>query len=80
MSRLRVLHPAYYSGFQASNDTNAAADEIIEAPDRHLLSQQGLFAAEGGYQGLSVQVGFGLLGLGAACAYNPRLLGYFKNG
>ena len=80
MSRVRYLNPAYYSGFQNSNATNTAADEIIEAPDKHLLSQDELFDAEGGLNNLAVQLTFGLVGTGIACAVNPRLISYFKNG
>ena len=76
----RIINPHYYRGFQNSNATNDAADEIINAPDRHLMSQAQLFEAEGGMVTLMFQLGMTVAGAGAACAMNPRMLNYFKNG
>ena len=53
-NRTRLIdlwHASYYSGINA---TNNAADEIINEPERHLLTQSEVFAAEGGVIGLAV--------------------------
>ena len=76
----RIINAHYYRGFQASNVTNDAADEIIAQPDRFLMNQASLFEAEGGSMSLMFQLGMTLAGAGAACAINPRMLNYFKNG
>ena len=49
--RLRKINPYYSRNWAAVNELNAVADEIIEAPERHLLSSEGLNAAEGGNMG-----------------------------
>ena len=78
--RLRLVHSGYSGDFNATTASSEAADEIIERPDAHLLSQEGLFAAEGGYAALALQMGFAFGGLAAACVVNPRMLTYFKHG
>ena len=59
--------------------TQRAADEIIETPEKHLLTQSQLFDAEGGVFGLASQAGAVLGGLGVLFAARPRLLTYLKN-
>ena len=77
---LRIINAHYYRGFQASNATNDAADEIVNQPDRYLMNQEQLFAAEGGATTLMFQMAMTFAGAGVACAVNPRMLNYFKNG
>ena len=45
-----------------------------------MLSQNDLFQAEGGFGTVGLQVALGMGGVAAACAFNPRLVNYFKNG
>ena len=78
--RIRLLHSGYSGDFNSQNASNDAADEIIERPDTHLLSQADLFEAEGGFAGLSLQLACGFAGLAAACVVNPRMLTYAKHG
>ena len=44
------------------------------------MSQSDLFAAEGGATTLAFQMALTFGVMGAACAVNPRLASYFKNG
>ena len=37
-SRFRILPPTHYSMLNSTDATNLAADEIINSPDRHLLT------------------------------------------
>ena len=61
------------------NDTVRAADEIINTPEKHLLTQSELFWAQGGQVGLAVQIGAIGAGLAGLFAVQPRLLRYLKN-
>ena len=79
-NRVRVWNPFFYHAWQASTDENLAADEIIEAPEKHLLNQSDLLNAEGGNMGLAVQM-FGLLfGVGAVFASSKRMSSYVSVG
>tara|TARA_B110000285_G_C14739904_1_gene430264 strand:+ start:91 stop:264 length:174 start_codon:yes stop_codon:yes gene_type:complete len=49
--RIRKINPYYSRNWGAVNDVNTVADEIIVAPERHLLSAAELNAAEGGNMG-----------------------------
>lgn len=61
------------------SETIKAADEIISEPERHLLTQEQLFAAEGGVIGFAAHLGVVAFGLTALFAVRPRLLTYLKN-
>ena len=62
------------------DETSRAADDIIGGrAEKHLLTQDQLFAAEGGYGGLFVQLGLVGFGLGALFVARPRILNYLKN-
>ena len=70
----------WHSRFLYSNsEQSKAADEIINAPEKHLLTQDALFNAEGGILGLAAQVG--VIGVSFATLFvlRPRLLTYLKN-
>ena len=72
-----------YWHFRFLNDQDAAAtkaaDEIIEAPEKHLLTQEQLFEAEGGYLGVAAQAGTIGAGLAILFMAQPRLLTYLKH-
>ena len=54
------------------------ADEIIEDPEKHLLTQKELLAAEGGATGLLTQVGAVLVGHAVLFAMRPTTLTYLR--
>ena len=56
---------AFISGWGDYNASNDAADQIIESPDRFLLSQEEVFEAEGGYGTFGMTMGLAAAG-GAA--------------
>ena len=78
--RTRVWSPFFYHNWQATTPENLVGDEIIETPEKHLLSQDDLYKAEGGHAGLAVQVFGLLLGVGSVFASSPRMASYWKNG
>ena len=78
--RTRYLLPSYYSEWQSTSDANLAADEIIVAPERHLLTAHQVFQAEGGYNGLVLQTLTTLLGVGSVFAMSPRMASYWRSG
>ena len=68
--RKKHFNKAFIAGWSDYNAKNEAADEIIEAPDRHLLSQEELFSAQGGYATFGLTMG--LAGAGAAAVIMTR--------
>ena len=78
--RRRYLNAAYYAGWQTNNDANNAADEIIAAPDKHLLNQSELWEAEGGWSMFGLTMGLALGGAMAVGAMNPRTMTYLQSG
>ena len=79
-NRLRMVNHLYADGLNDQSYTNMAADEIIETPDKHLLTQDALFEAEGGYNTFALQMGLAFTGFAAAAIVNPRLVSYLRNG
>jgi hypothetical protein len=80
MPGLRVLNQWYFNKFDQSNATNDAADEIIASPDRHLLSQQQLFEAQGGINTVALALGASVFGTLLVFAGAPRTSAHFRNG
>ena len=72
-ARLRILDNSYIYGWQSQNDLNDAADEIIKTPEKHLLSQQQLYEAEGGNAGLAVQIGTTSFGVATVFLGSPLM-------
>lgn len=70
-----------HSRYLNSNDkaTSRAADDIINSPEKHLLTQHQIFDVEGGYMGLGFQAGAIVVGLGVLFSVRPKLLTYLKN-
>lgn len=79
-NRYRPLNQWYFSGYTAINETNDAADEIISQPDKHLLSQDQLFAAQGGFSTIGLAIGASALATLAVFAASPRIGSHFRNG
>jgi len=61
------------------HDATKAADEIINNPESHLITQCQLFEAEGGYLGFATQLGVVGLALTGLFAARPRYLSYLRN-
>ena len=78
--RVRIWNPYFYHNWQAATEENTAADEIIQTPEKFLLTQEQLFNAEGGNGGLVVQMLGLLLGVGSVFAMSPRMSSYWKSG
>jgi hypothetical protein len=79
-NRFRMLDSWHFGYYAADNATAHAADEIINTPEKHLMTQDEIFWAEGGVLGLAAQAGGIGLGLGLAFTCCPRLPAYLKNG
>tara|TARA_B110000977_G_C10760126_1_gene370317 strand:- start:140 stop:556 length:417 start_codon:yes stop_codon:yes gene_type:complete len=76
-SRERTLNAFFSQGWQAEN---TAGTEIIETPEKHLLTADQLFSAEGGNAGLALQVlGVGI-GIGTIFASSTRMTTMFRHG
>ncbi len=78
--RFRYIDPLFYRFVNHDSATQLAADETIETPEKHLLTQNEIFWAEGGPVGLAVQLSGTVLGLVGLFAYRPNLARYLRNG
>ena len=75
--RLRIWNPTFVQNWQTPSEENNAADEILVAPERHLLTQAQLYNAEGGNAGFALQI-FGLLfGAASVFASSSRMTTYW---
>lgn len=63
--RRKFFNPFFTGGWSDYNARNDAADQIIDSPDRFLLTQNELFEAEGGWSTFALTMG---LAGGAATA------------
>ena len=79
-NRFRIIDSWHNAFVSKTNATSHAADEIIETPEKHLLTQDEIFNAEGNVLGLIAQAGGIGLGLAVAMTLNPRLSSYLRNG
>lgn len=68
------------SGWQADSEVNQAADDIINTPEKYLLTKDELYKAEGGTGGLALQVAVLGLGIGSVFASSPRMTHLFRVG
>ena len=78
--RIKALNQYYADGFEAVTASNDAADEIIDSPDRHLLSQEELFAAQGGFTTVGLALGATAFGTLAIFVGAPRTAAHFRTG
>ena len=74
------INPWCFNKFEDTNDSNDAADEIINQPDKYLLNQQQLFAAQGGFSTVSLALAGVAFGTLAIFAGAPRTAVHFRNG
>ena len=76
-ARERSLNAFFSQGWQAES---TAGTEIIETPEKHLLTADELHQAEGGSAGLVLQIlGVGI-GIGAIFASSPAKTALFRTG
>ena len=78
-NRFRYIDPWHYTNVNKESATQQAADETIQTPEKHLLTQDEIFQAEGGPAGLLVQGAGTLIGLSLLFAFRPNLLRYLRN-
>ena len=79
-NRFRFINQWYYNKFDDASVTNDAADEIIASPDRHLLNQEQLFQAQGGFNTVGLALAATVFGTLAVFAGAPRTASHFRNG
>ena len=77
--RFRYFDSWHFAKFNQDNATAYAADDIINSPETHLLTQNEIFDAEGGIMGLATQLAVVGLGIGALLAVRPKMGIYLKN-
>lgn len=78
-SRFRYVDYWHSRFLNSSTEQSRAVDEIINEPERHLLSQKDLFAAEGGVVGVFAQIGFIGATLATLFVVRPKLVTYLRN-
>lgn len=78
--KYRFVNQWYYWGWEDSNATNDAADEIIRTPDRHLLSQEALFNAQGGWATVGLSLGLTAFGTLLVFGGSPRTSAHWRMG
>lgn len=78
-NRFRYVDYWHFRFLNSESETTRAADEIIGDAEKHLLTQDQLFTAEGGHVGVGVQVATVAAGLATLFAVRPRILTYLKN-
>ena len=71
---------AFISNWGDFNANNDAADQIIESPDRFLLSQEEVFEAEGGYGTFGMTMGLAAVGGAAFLLLTPGMAAHFGRG
>ena len=71
---------AFISNWSDYNANNDAADQIIESPDRFLLSQSELFEAEGGWATFGLTMGLAGVGAAAVLLSGPGMATHFGRG
>ena len=78
--KVRPIELNSCSGWQADNEVNQTADDIIKTPEKYLLTRDELYKAEGGTGGLALQVAVVGLGIGSVFASSARMTHLFRIG
>ena len=78
-NRFRTIDYWHFRYINTDTATTLAADEIIDTPEKHLLTQNEVFWAEGGPVGLAIQFGVLTVAYAGLFAFRPRYLSYLKN-
>lgn len=79
MAGNRFRYVDYWHFRHLNAESQTAADEIINEPERHLLTQNDLYAAEGGILGVAAQLGVMGVGFAVLFAFRPKYLTYLRN-
>ena len=78
--RRKFFNKAFIGGWENYNESNDAADQIVDAPDRFLLSQPELFDAEGGWSTFGLTMGLAGLGATAVLMGRPGMAAHLGRG
>lgn len=78
-AKFKFIDGAHSSYASVDTETALAALDTIETPEKHLLTQDEVFDAEGGFGGLGVQLAGTTAGLVALQMYAPHTFTYIRN-
>lgn len=78
--RQKFYNRAFISNWSDFNAANDAADQIIESPDRFLLTQDEVFEAEGGWSTFGLTMGMAGAGAAALFIAMPSMAAHFGRG
>ena len=78
--RRKFFNTAFLSGWSDYNARNDAADDIIDSPDRFLLSQEELFEAQGGWSTFGLTMALAGAGATAVLMGRPGLAAHLGRG
>ena len=76
--KIKMVDYATSRFFSHNTVGQKAADESIDNPCRHLLTQQEIYENEGGFMGVASQVGGAFAGMGLLFSTQPQLWTYFS--
>ena len=76
--KFRSVDGAHSAFASTDNETALAATVTIESPEKNLLTQSEVYAAEGGAIGTALQFGGAVAGAAVLFAYKPTTLLYLK--
>ena len=76
--KFRSVDGAHSAFASTDSETALAATVTIENPEKNLLTQSEVYAAEGGAIGTALQLGGAIGGAAALFAYRPQTLLYLK--
>ena len=78
--RTRPINMFWQNKWQEESEDNKVASEIIETPEKYLLSAEGPYNAQGGTAGCALQVLAVTLGVGSVFAGSARMTQLFRVG
>lgn len=78
--RRKFFNRAFLSGWSDYNARNDGADQVIEDPSRHLLNQDELFEASGGWGAVALSMGLAGTGAAAVLLSRPGMAAHFGRG
>ena len=78
--RRKFFNKAFISGWSDYNVQNDSADDIVQSPDRYLLSQSELFNAEGGWSTFMLTMGLAGAASTGVMLMRPGMAAHFGRG
>ena len=78
--RKKHFNKAFIAGWSDYNARNEAADDIIASPDKFLLNQEELFAAQGSWATFGLTLGLAGAGGAAAIMARPGMAAHLGRG